>query len=199
MNYHCVGDLIGLSWPCLRLPITAQQALDILQPMGFVQIHPNITDIARALIGKSEYRRGARPQQAPQVVDCSSMVKWIYGQMGIWLPRYSIDQRGEGRIVAKPKEGDLIFSSGWRSYYWNNPNDGVGHVGIVTNSETVIHAASRRLGVTESRLMAFCDEKEKFRGIRRYLPQTKDFLVLQMTGRRVETSQELRWLILQRL
>ncbi len=199
MIYRCVEDRIAVSLRRLQLPIGNQQALEILRDMGFVRIRPNGTVLARSLVGKSEYRRGARPEQAPNIVDCSSMVKWIYGQMGIWLPRYTIDQRESGRVVSRPREADLVFNSGWRSYYWNDPSDGVGHVGIVSDSGTVIHAANRKLGVIESPWEQFFSKKEKFRGLRRFLPQPTDLLTLKMTKRKVETSQELRWVILQRL
>lgn len=198
--YHNVGDRIAVNLKSLRVPIDCERIKRTLVQLGFSELSINLTLLARKLVGCSHYRRGAQPEEAPRVVDCSSMVKWIYGQAGIWLPRYSVDQRDNGRVVKQPREGDLVFTSGWRSYYWDDANDGVGHVGMVTSEGTVIHAASGRLGVTETPWEKFCGQLRGFRGLRRYLPSHPESLVvLQMGRRRVETSQELRWIILQNL
>lgn len=199
MLYRSVGEKIAVDLKSLKLPVDNNQAKNILMASGFIPVEFNLTRLARGLVGTSKYRRGALPHEAPEVVDCSGMVKWIYGQIGIWLPRYSVDQRSMGRAVSCPREGDLIFSAGWRSYYWDNPDDGVGHVGIITRDATVIQAANCRRGVIEEPWRDFCKQPESFRGLRRYLLLSDNCLVLQMAGRRVETSQELRWIILQHL
>lgn len=197
MVYRSVGDRIAVNLENLQLAISNEQAMSILEKLGFIQQKIDLVALARNLIGRTEYRRGAKPGQAPKIVDCSSMTKWLYGQTGIWLSRYSIDQRDEGLATTEPQAGDLAFAAGWKNYYWHDQNDGVGHVGMVTGNDSVIHAANSQRGVVEDPLDVFFSNPHKFRGFRRYLPATGGLTTLQMRGRQVETSQELRWIILQ--
>jgi cell wall-associated NlpC family hydrolase len=62
--------------------------------------------------------------------DCSGLVYWAYGRLGIELPHSSYALYGEGRRVARPrmKAGDLVFFSG------------LGHVGIYVGRGRMVHA-----------------------------------------------------------
>lgn len=82
MVFRSVGDKIAVSLQSLGLPISENEIKRIVKHLGFEEASFQITDCARSLVGKSKYRRGAKPAEAPDVVDCSSMAKWIYGQMG---------------------------------------------------------------------------------------------------------------------
>lgn len=151
--------------------------------------------IARSVLGIAQYRRGARLREAPTTFDCSSLVKWVYGQMGIWIPRRSIQQRRLGRPVALStcQAGDLIFSSGWRNYYVDRPEEGIGHVGLVTGTGTVIQAANRRLGIVEGPIEAWLGKK--FRGVSRLLPSLPEHVYTIETNPvdEVETSDDILW------
>ena len=172
MNYRAVENRCAVDSAALRLPIPHQDVLAILATKGFKVLHVDIVDLARLCVGTSKYRRGAKPSEAPTVVDCSSLTKWLYGQCGVWLPRRSIQQRELGEVVHPYKilAGDLVFSSGWIDYYLDDPADGVGHVGIATGNATIIHAANKKRGVIESPLETFIG-KTRFRGARRYFPK----------------------------
>jgi hypothetical protein len=64
----------------------------------------------------------------------------------------------------------------------------------------VVHAANRRLGVTEVTLKAFLGSEEALRGVRRLISNTRDVITLQCPElREVETSDDLRWIVLQQL
>lgn len=201
MNYQAVGNRCAVNLKSLELPIAEQQAFEILGQKGFEKKEVDIIKIARTCIGKSQYRRGARLHETPDFFDCSSFIKWLYGQRGIWLPRRSIQQRELGEAI-EPGDivaGDIIFTSGWIDYYLNDPSDGVGHVGIATDDGTVIHAANRKAGIVETSVEHFI-VKEKFRGIRRYIPKDADVItLLTPPHREVETSDDIRWIILQSL
>jgi cell wall-associated NlpC family hydrolase len=62
--------------------------------------------------------------------DCSGLTRWVYGQVGVSLPHYSVAQWGYGRRVSRRglAPGDLVFFSG------------LGHVGIYLGHGAVIHA-----------------------------------------------------------
>jgi len=197
MEYRAVGNRCAVDIGSLRLPISDEEALSIFEQKGFVIINVDIISLARGQIGVSQYHRGAQPSEAPAVVDCSSFVKWLYGQYGIWLPRRSIQQREHGEEV-QPAEvvgGDLIFASGKTDYFLDDRNDGVGHVGIATDQGTVIHAKNKIAGIIESPLREFF-ENDKFRGIRRFFnPKT---IVLETPAKReIETADDLKWIIMQ--
>jgi cell wall-associated NlpC family hydrolase len=62
--------------------------------------------------------------------DCSGLTRWVYGQVGVSLPHYSVAQWGYGRRVSRRalRPGDLLFFSR------------LGHVGIYLGHGAVIHA-----------------------------------------------------------
>jgi peptidoglycan endopeptidase LytE len=201
MEYRAVQNRCAVHLPSLNLPISNEDSLIILENKGFKVLEVDIIALARQRIETSTYRRGAKPSEAPVVVDCSSFIKWLYGQRGIWLPRRSIQQRELGIpvLVDEVEEGDVIFVSGLIDYYHTDSNDGVGHVGIATGEGTVIHAADQKARVVESSFEDFVG-KTKFRGIRRYVPKDQIILTIETPpDREVEIADDLRWIVLQSL
>ena len=201
MEYRAVGSRCAVILDSLHLPISREEALAILNHKGFVLVEVDIIALARQCIGISQYRRGARPSEAPLVVDCSSFIKWLYAQRGIWLPRRSIQQRELGEVVNLDElvAGDAVFISGRIDYYHDDPANGVGHVGIATGYGTVVHAADRKVNVVESPLDKFVGEA-KFRGARRYIPQNVEVLTFETPlNREVEVADDIKWIILQQL
>ena len=197
--YHAVGNRCAIDLETFALPVENAEALALLARKGFETISVDLMGLARRCVETSTYRRGARLSEAPEVVDCSSFMKWLYGQRGIWLPRRSIQQRKMGEVAAYEDiaENDLVFRSGRIDYYLTDPRDGVGHVGIATGEGTVIHAANRELGIIESPLATFTS-RDAFRGVRRLIPRDREVLTLITPDEReVETSDDVRWIILQ--
>ena len=201
MEYRAVGNRVAVSFNPLRLPISHEETLAILTQKGFTLVEVDIIALARQCIGVSQYRRGANPSEAPVIVDCSSFMKWLYAQRGIWLPRRSIQQREYGEVVNLNElvAGDLVFVSGRISYHDYDPADGVGHVGIATDDGTIIHAANKKANVIETLLDEFVG-KTKFRGARRYIPKDVNVLTFETPADRyVEIADDLRWIIQQSL
>lgn len=200
MEYRAVGNRCAVNLEGLNLPISREETLTILGRKDFRIVEVDVVALARQCVGVSQYRRGARIREAPKVFDCSSFVKWLYGQRGVWLPRRSIQQREMGETVSLDEvvAGDVVFTSGWIDYYFDDPKDGVGHVGLATGEGTIIHAANRRVGVVESPLDDFVHKG--FRGARRYIPQGAEVLTLEVPPEReVEIADDLRWIVLQSL
>lgn len=201
MEYRSVGNRCAVLLDSFQLPISRKEALAILVNKGFAVMAVDIVGFARQCVGHSEYRRGARLSEAPRIVDCSSFVKWLYAQRGIWLPRRSIQQRGLGEAInfGEIDSGDLVFVSGWIDYYIDNPAEGVGHVGVATGDGTVIHASNPLEKVTETPLQRFVG-RTRFRGARRYVPRDHEVLTLEIPPHReVETAEDIKWVILQSL
>lgn len=201
MEYRSVGNRCAVDLGSLRLPISQEKTLTLLSDKGFALMEVDIVALSRQCIGTSQYRRGAKLIEAPAIVDCSSFIKWLYAQRGIWLPRRSIQQRELGEAINFDQiiAGDVVFVSGWIDYYHDDPANGVGHVGIATGDGTVVHAANRKINIVETSLEEFV-EQTKFRGARRYLPKDAETLTFETpANREVETADDIRWIILQSL
>jgi hypothetical protein len=75
-------------------------------------------------------------------VDCSGLVRAVYGAFGVRIPRTVVDQYGQGVVVGRGavNAGDLVFFGNRR-----NPT----HVGIAVSRDRMVHASSSRGVVVE--------------------------------------------------
>ena len=73
------------------------------------------------------YRWGG---ESPAGFDCSGLVRWSYGRIGVDLPHSSYALFGVGRSVSseRMRPGDVLFFSG------------LGHVGIYVGAGRMVHA-----------------------------------------------------------
>lgn len=108
--------------------------------------YKKLVEIAQGLLGQP-YKYGAIMSEAPDFFDCSGFVKYIFGQIGIDLPRSTIEQAliGDEISLADINPGDLIFVRGTRGHYNSHFPQGIGHVGLYIGDNKVVHAASERL------------------------------------------------------
>lgn len=199
MEYRAVGERCAFDLGCLP-PEVRGSADGILESLGFRRAEADILALARGCIGNSRFAKRADPSSAPGVVNCSSLTKWLFGRCGIWLPRLCVQQRSMGQPVSPSgaSAGDLLFTTARFNLYADDPGDGVGHVGIVTERQTVIHAKGRRSGVVEEPLGRFI-APDRFRGLRRLIPQGQDIRTFEIPhAASVETSDDIRWLVIQR-
>lgn len=213
--------LVAIVLEDLKLPLTEKETLLNLEKQGFhvfasnevssknVSVYEKLFTVSLGLKEK-RYRRGARQTEAPGVFDCSSFSKYVMASVGIWIPRRSIQQFHTGVHVDinDVDTGDLVFTSGFRDYYTDDPSLGVGHVGIVfidalTGEPWVQHAANSRKGVIDTPLEEFIGKGKGriiFRGVKRVIPRNKALFILECPPEReVETSDDLRWIIYQNL
>jgi cell wall-associated NlpC family hydrolase len=77
------------------------------------------------------YRYGGT---SPPGFDCSGLVQYVYGKLGIDLPRMATDMARVGRQVSRDDllPGDLLF--------FRISGDRVSHVGIYVRGEDFVHA-----------------------------------------------------------
>ncbi|MBI2046166.1 MAG: C40 family peptidase [Parcubacteria group bacterium] len=203
MEYRAVGNRCAVNMDSLNVPLSRKDILTILIHEGFIMTPIDIMALARGCVGASQYRRGARPSEAPSVVDCSSFIKWLFGMRGIWLPRRTIQQCKLGEVVSfyNIVDGDVVFVSGRINYYEHNSDGGVGHVGIAAEGgKTIIHASAKDAVVAEVPFSEFVD-KNTFRGARRYIsknPNNTSIMTFETpVSREVETSDDIRWIVLE--
>jgi hypothetical protein len=194
-GYIAVGNKCAVDFHQLGLPIPQAEALKVLWHKGFRVVNVDPVALVRTCLGTAKYKRGANISEAPYLVDCSTLTKWIYGKTGIWLPRHSIDQRDMGEQIPRSevKSGDLIFVSGFRSYWRHGENIEIGHVGICSGEGTVIHACNSTRGVVEDSIEEFLRDV-KDGGIRRI--KTSTTITLESpSNRMVECSSEFRQIL----
>ncbi len=80
----------------------------------------------------------------PRAWDCSGLVTWTYGQLGIELRHSATAQRSSGTVVTEPKIGDLVSFNhkGWKSAY---------HIGIYVGPDEMLHSGGKPGDKTEIR------------------------------------------------
>ncbi len=100
----------------------------------------------RELIGRP-YKYGAAADEAPRVFDCSSFTQYLFKQIGVIIPRSTIEQASQGTAVRLEsiEPGDLIFFHGSRGHYNPTFPQGIGHVVLYAGENKIIHAGSRRI------------------------------------------------------
>jgi cell wall-associated NlpC family hydrolase len=88
--------------------------------------HSSVVSIAMHYLGTPYVWGGA----SPSGFDCSGLVMYAFGQIGVSLPHSSYAQYGMGSPVSRDQlqPGDLVFF------------DGLGHVGIYVGGGSFIHA-----------------------------------------------------------
>ena len=92
-----------------------------------------LVDLAKSKMG-CKYVWGAT---GPNTFDCSGLMLWAHKQMGISIPRTSLEQSRSGKAVSKSdlQVGDLVF--------FKTTSAEVGHVGIYIGNNEFIHAPNK--------------------------------------------------------
>lgn len=181
-NYAITGNriMIDLRW-CDVFNYDRETMIDIMvNELGVNLETGNPEHIARRIVNSPTiYSLGASIRSAPIKVDCSSFVQYVFRQLGISMPRPSVDQHKLGIEIERNsiESGDLVFTTGAQGYFDRDPTErGVGHVGIATSFNTVIHASYKEGKVVETPLNQFLGPKWNFRGVKRILPPKEDRL-----------------------
>jgi phenylalanyl-tRNA synthetase beta subunit len=111
-----------------------------------------VLKIAKTLEGKP-YKYGASvSSDAPECFDCSSLISWLFAQVGVSVPRVSVDQYLWGDFVDENDimPGDVVFSNTNVNHVWYESKDflpgqevseGVDHCGLYIGDGKVLHAA----------------------------------------------------------
>lgn len=76
-------------------------------------------------------------------IDCSGFVKFLYGQIGISLPRTAAEQVKVGQPVTRLED----LQAGDRLYFWDHKRNKVGHTGIYLGNGYFVHSSSGHNGV----------------------------------------------------
>ena len=108
-----------------RLPVSVPLAVEKPRPKA-PPLGTRAVRIAAREIG-TPYRYGG---MSPSGFDCSGLVAYVYGKLGVSLPHNAAAQYSYGRPVSRGnlRPGDLVFFHG------------LGHVGLYIGRGRIIHA-----------------------------------------------------------
>lgn len=90
-------------------------------------------------VGKTRYVFSG---STPQGWDCSGLVMWAYGELGVELEHRASKQQNAGEAVDEPKLGDIVV-------FKYNGRESAYHVGIYLYPDTMIHAGGGKGDTTE--------------------------------------------------
>lgn len=109
-------------------------------------------------------------EEGPNNFDCSGYTYYMYGSMGIDIPRVARNQAKKGkRVQVKDLQyGDLIFFATSK-----NSSKKITHVGLYLGDGWFTHASTVKHEVIYSNLFTSPYYKKRLRVCRRYLPTTK--------------------------
>jgi phenylalanyl-tRNA synthetase beta subunit len=187
-----IRDLLGIEVKGNEVKAILERMGFEVKPISFKKELAGIIKLAKSLKDKAKYKYGASTTfSAPGEFDCSSFIKWLYRQMGINIPRVTIEQIDLGQEIAKKniKPGDLIFTKGLKPHVNEKHPKGVGHVGLYIGNRKIIHISSKAKTITEESLAKFLGKD--FRGIRRVLPQKDEALLVKAPFERLDIEQEV--------
>ena len=107
-----------------------------------------LVETAKSLVGKP-YKYGAKADETPDFFDCSLFTQYLFKQIGIEIPRSTIEQAEftgtKVNDITQTEPGDIIFFRGERGHYNPAFPKGIGHCVLYIGDNKVIHAASKRI------------------------------------------------------
>jgi len=107
-------------------------------------------------------------EEGPDAFDCSGYIYYMYGSMGIEMPRVAREQAKKGKKIATSdlQYGDLLFFDTQA-----HRRGHITHVGMYLGDGWFTHASTKKYEVVYSKLKTSAYYKKRLRICRRYLPQ----------------------------
>lgn len=104
----------------------------LLPPAASAATEDELVDAAMAQVGQPYVDGG----NAPGGFDCSGLVRYVFGQVGVDLPRTTLLQRQAGARVSfeQARTGDLLF------YRFTRRGKATNHVAIYLGDGRAVHA-----------------------------------------------------------
>lgn len=206
MEYRAFGNRVAMVYEALGVPIPLEEALAILREKGMhVVKDADIIAIAKGLVGKAEWKLPSGTWEAPHYFDCASLTRWLYGQLGIWIPRRPIQQYEFCSKFYKivPLENaapaDLLFVS---SPYSNGrpvkTQETIGHVCIVSGEGRAICATNSEFGtgVVEIAFEKLFRSRTLGAVGRVVEDMSRIHTFLAPPNREIEGSDDIKWILL---
>lgn len=128
-------------------------------------------------------------EEGPDHFDCSGYTYYLYGSMGIEIPRVAREQAKQGSKIKVDElvYGDLIFFDTDKV-----PKGKITHVGMYLGNGWFTHASTTAYEVVYSNLNTSAYFKKRLRVCRRYLPEAKEKIVLKDAQKPWSTKSDIQ-------
>jgi len=128
-------------------------------------------------------------EEGPDKFDCSGYTYYLYGSMGIEIPRVAREQAKKGNEIKMHElvYGDLIFFDTDKV-----PKGKITHVGMYLGNGWFTHASTTEYEVVYSNLKTSAYFKKRLRICRRYLPEAKEKIVMKDARKPWTTKSEVQ-------
>lgn len=128
-------------------------------------------------------------EEGPNNFDCSGFTYYMFGSMGIEIPRVARDQAKKGKEIKmhELKYGDLIFFDTEAKRRGR-----ITHVGMYLGNGWFTHASTTEYEIVYSNLNTSPYYKKRLRICRRYLPETGAKIVKGDTKKQWKTKENIQ-------
>lgn len=208
MSVRSVSNRIAVDFNSLKLPISTKESLKILAKKNIRPIEVDVCSLAKDLVGNACWKLCARQWEAPYFFDCSSFIKWLYGQKGVWIPRRTLQQLdfckqfGSLHSIEEVKTGDILFvSSPYINGVFSDSTRAVGHVCLAVDADNIICATNSEFGtgVVQTSLKSLLSSRQ-LACVGRIIDEVSHITTLIFPPEReIETPDDVRYIILQTL
>lgn len=123
-----------------KLPYEAVSEKPVTRDLGVPTSRAAAAEYSLNFKGTPYKWGGNDPQKG---IDCSGFVKFLYGQIGVSLPRTAAEQVKVGTPIMRYED----LQKGDRLYFWSNKRNKVGHTGIYLGNGYFCHSSTSRGGV----------------------------------------------------
>ncbi len=159
--------LVSMISGCKPSPHPKNPDYKIIKPkVKYKATKKNLSKMVKKLQG----RPYVWAEEGPNYFDCSGFTYYMYGSMGITIPRVARHQAKQGQKVEMTDllYGDLIFFDTDK-----RPKGKITHVGMYVGNGWFTHASTSNYEIEYSNLYASKYYQKRLKACRRYLPQKK--------------------------
>lgn len=141
-----------------------------------------------SMIKELEGRPYVWAEEGPYCFDCSGYFYYMFGKMGVDIPRVAREQIKKGQPIAfeDMKFGDLVFFDTTR-----NKSGKITHVGMYLKDGWFTHASSSHKQITYSNFNTDAYYKNRFMGARRYYEKNGNKYAILKPKMQTEFTQML--------
>ena len=181
-----VSGLLLLFTGCKPDPFPKKPNYAVKKPL--VKYEPSKKNLDK-MVKELQGRPYVWAEEGPDNFDCSGFTYYLYGSMGIEIPRVAREQAKKGNEIKMHElaYGDLIFFDTDKV-----PKGKITHVGMYLGNGWFTHASTSEYEVVYSNLRTSPYFKKRLRICRRYLPESREKIVMKDAQKPWTTKQEIR-------
>jgi len=183
--FTLTSGLLLLFTGCKPDPFPSRPDYSIKKPL--VKYKPSKKNLDK-MVKELQGRPYVWAEEGPDNFDCSGFTYYLYG-MGIEIPRVAREQAKKGNEIKMHElaYGDLIFFDTDKV-----PKGKITHVGMYLGNGWFTHASTSEYEVVYSNLRTSPYFKKRLRICRRYLPESREKIVMKDAQKPWTTKQEIR-------